>query len=120
VKFLLLDSIGKKIRATEDIARRVGLENVECRHTRVENEKRTFHFIVSRAVMPLNDLIRITQKNISRNQQNALSNGFLCLKGGDVQDEIQPFKKLVIEYLLSDYFEEDFFKTKKVIYLPDV
>lgn len=118
VQFLLIDGIGKKIKATEDIARQIELENVECRQIRVEDEKRTFDFVISRAVMPLTDLVRTAQKNISRNQQNALPNGFLCLKGGDVEEEIKPFKNKVIEYVLSDYFEEDFFKTKKVIYLP--
>ena len=119
VKFLLLDSIGKKIKVAEDIARQTGLENVECCHARVEDEKRTFNFIVSRAVMPLNDLVRIADKNINRNQQNALPNGFICLKGGDLKEEIKPFKNLVVEYPLNDYFEEEFFKTKKVIYLPN-
>ena len=118
VQFLLLDSIGKKIKAAEDIARQTGLENVECRQARVEEEKRTFDFVVNRAVMTLSDLVRTARKNISRNQQNALPNGFICLKGGDLQDEIKPFKNQVIEYSLSDYFEEEFFNTKKVIYLP--
>ena len=118
VQFLLLDSIGKKIKVAENIARQIGLENVECRQARVEDEKRTFDFIVSRAVMSLTDWVQIAQKNISSNQQNALPNGFICLKGGDLKEEIKPFKNLVVEYPLSDYFEEAFFKTKKVIYLP--
>ena len=118
VQFLLLDSIGKKVKVAEDIAKQTGLDNVECSHARVEDEKRVFNFIVSRAVMPLNDLVKITGKNIIRKQQNALPNGFICLKGGDLTNEIKPFKNLVIEYPLSDYFEEEFFKTKKVIYLP--
>jgi len=120
VQFLLLDSIGKKIKVAEDIARQTGLVNVECRQARVEDEKRTFDFVVNRAVMSLTDLVRTARKNISRKQQNALPNGFICLKGGDLQDEIKPFKNKVIEYPLSDYFEEEFFKTKKVIYLPYV
>jgi len=120
VQFLLLDSIGKKIKAAEEIARATELENVECRQARVEDEKRTFDFVVNRAVMSLTDLVRTTRKNISRRQQNALPNGFICLKGGDLQNEIKSFKNQVIEYSLSDYFEEEFFKTKKVIYLPYV
>jgi len=120
VQFLLLDSIGKKIKVAEDIARQTGLENVECRQARVEDEKRTFDFVVSRAVMPLPDLVRMARKNISLTQQNALPNGFICLKGGDLQEEIKPFKNLIVEYSLSNYFEEEFFKTKKVIYLPSV
>jgi len=118
VQFLLLDSIGKKIKVAEDIARQIGLENVECRQARVEDEKRTFDFVVNRAVMSLTDLVRTSRKNICRKQQNALPNGFICLKGGDLQNEIKPFRNQVIEYSLSDYFEEEFFKTKKVIYLP--
>ena len=117
VKFLLLDSIGKKIKVAEDIARQTGLENVECRHARLEDEKRTFDFVVSRAVMPLNDLVRVAKKNIDRKQQNALPNGFICLKGGDLKEELKPFKNKVVKYPLDDYFEEEFFKTKKVIYL---
>ena len=118
VQFLLLDSIGKKIRTAEDIARQIGLENAECRQARVEDEKQTFDFIISRALMPIADLARTARKNISRNQQNAVPNGFFFLKGGDLNEEIKPFKKLAIVYPLSDYFEEEFFKTKKVIYLP--
>jgi 16S rRNA (guanine527-N7)-methyltransferase len=118
VQFLLLDSIGKKIKVAEDIALQTGLDNVECRQARVEVENRTFDFVVSRAAMTLNDLVRTAQKNINRKQQNALPNGFISLKGGDIQEEIKLFKNKVIEHLLSDYFEEDFFKTKKVIYLP--
>jgi 16S rRNA (guanine527-N7)-methyltransferase len=118
VQFLLSDSIGKKIKVAEDIARQIGLENAECRQVRVEDEKRTFDFVVSRAVMPIADLMRVARKNISRKQQNALPNGFICLKGGDLQEEIKPFKNLAVEYSLSDYFDEEFFETKKVIYLP--
>lgn len=118
VQFLLLDSVGKKITAAENIARQAGLENVTCRHARVEDEKRKFDFVVSRAVMPLVDWVKITGKNIARTQQNALPNGFLCLKGGDLREEVKPFKNKAVEYNLSDYFEEEFFKTKKVLYLP--
>jgi 16S rRNA (guanine527-N7)-methyltransferase len=118
VWFLLIDSIGKKIKVAEDVARQIGLENVECRHARAEEEKRQFDFVVTRAVMPLPDLVKITRKNIIREQQNALPNGFLCLKGGDLQAELQPFKNKIVEYDLSDYFQEEFFTTKKVIYLP--
>ncbi|KAA6302169.1 MAG: Ribosomal RNA small subunit methyltransferase G [Candidatus Ordinivivax streblomastigis] len=120
VHFLLIDSIGKKVKVAEDVARQIGLNNVECLHERAEAEKRQFDFIVSRAVMPLPELVRITRKNIARKQQNALPNGFLCLKGGDLQAELHPFKNKTIEYELSDYFEEEFFLTKKVVFLPIV
>jgi 16S rRNA (guanine527-N7)-methyltransferase len=118
VRFLLLDSIGKKIRVAEDIARQIQLANVECKQERVEDEKNSFDFVVSRAVMPLADLIRIAKKNLLREQQNAMPNGFLCLKGGNLQNELKAFKNKAIIYELEDYFEEEFFKTKKVVYIP--
>ncbi|MDR1526295.1 MAG: 16S rRNA (guanine(527)-N(7))-methyltransferase RsmG [Dysgonamonadaceae bacterium] len=118
VRFVLIDSIGKKIKVAEAIARETGLKNTECIHERVEDEKRMFDFVISRAVMPLPDLVKITRKNIRREQKNALPNGFLCLKGGELQAELQPFKNKVVEYALGDYFGEAFFQTKKVVYLP--
>ena len=117
VRFVLIDSIGKKVNVAEAIARETGLTNVECLHKRAEEEKRTFDFVVSRAVMPLADLVGVCRKNISREQKNALPNGFLCLKGGDLQAELQSFKHKVVEYELSDYFREEFFRTKRVVYL---
>lgn len=119
VNFILLDSIGKKLKAASEIANEIRVENiVECVHSRVEEEKRKFDFVVTRAVMPLPDLVKVAKKNISPLQKNALPNGFLCLKGGELQAELKPFKNKVIEYQLKDYFEEPFFSTKKVIYLP--
>lgn len=118
VKFLLLDSIGKKIKVAGDIAESVGLNNVEVIHSRVENEKMKFHFIVSRAVMPLPDLVNRTRKNISSEQINAMPNGIICLKGGDLSAETEPFKKVVDVIALSNYFSEEFFETKKLVYLP--
>jgi 16S rRNA (guanine527-N7)-methyltransferase len=118
VHFLLIDSIGKKIRVAEDIALQIGLENVECKQERVEEEKRKFDFVVSRAVMPLPDLLKTAKKNIVKEQQNALPNGFLCLKGGNLQEEIKPFRNKAVIYELNDYFDEEFFLTKKVVFLP--
>jgi len=118
VHFLLIDSIGKKIRVAEDIAFRIGLGNVECKQERVEEEKRKFDFVVSRAVLSLPDLLKAAGKNIAKEQQNAIPNGFLCLKGGDLKEELKPVKNKAIIYELGDYFEEEFFKTKKVVYLP--
>jgi 16S rRNA (guanine527-N7)-methyltransferase len=118
VRFVLLDSIGKKVKVAEHVAQTIGLKNVECRHARAEEETRRFDFVVSRAVMPLPDLAKITKKNIDKKQRNALPNGILCLKGGDLQAELAPFNKQTVEYALSDYFDEAFFETKKVIYLP--
>ena len=117
VHFLLLDSIGKKIRVAGAVAKEIGLSNVEVIHSRVEDEKRRFHFIVSRAVMPLPDLIRVTRKNIATEQINALPNGIICLKGGDLTSEIQPYKRMADEISLSKYFSEPFFQTKKLVYV---
>ncbi|MDR2622589.1 MAG: 16S rRNA (guanine(527)-N(7))-methyltransferase RsmG [Dysgonamonadaceae bacterium] len=118
VWFLLIDGIGKKIKAAKDIAEQIGLENVECKQERAEDEKAQFDFVVSRAVMPLPDLLKTAKKNIAKDQQNAIPNGFLCLKGGDLQEELKPFKNKIIVYELQDYFEEEFFHLKKVVYLP--
>jgi len=117
VKFLLVDSVGKKVRAAEEIARQTGLDNVECRHERIEDERLQADFVVSRAVMPMAELMKASRKNIARTQQNALPNGFLCLKGGDLTSELQPFRNKAVIYNLSDYFKEDFFETKKVVYV---
>jgi 16S rRNA (guanine527-N7)-methyltransferase len=118
VSFTLLDSIGKKIRVADDIARQTGLVNVECVQRRVEDERRQFDFVVSRAVMPLADLVRVARKNISTEHRNSLPNGFLCLKGGDLQAELRPFRNKVVEYELSEWFDEEFFETKKLVYCP--
>ncbi|MBK5194782.1 MAG: 16S rRNA (guanine(527)-N(7))-methyltransferase RsmG [Proteiniphilum sp.] len=118
VNFLLLDSIGKKIRVAEEVAGAIGLTNVDVVHSRVEEEKRKFHFIVSRAVMPLPELIRITRKNITKEEINALPNGFICLKGGNLSAETAPFKHIAEEVSLSTYFADPFFQTKKLIYVP--
>lgn len=102
--------------ATE-VASAIGLKNVTFRHARAEEEKQTFDFVVSRAVMPLADLIKIIKKNISVKQQNALPNGLICLKGGELEHEAMPFKHKTVMHNLSDEFEEEFFKTKKVVYV---
>ena len=96
----------------------IELKNVTFRHARAEEEKQLFDFVVSRAVMPLADLIKIIKKNISHKQQNALPNGLICLKGGELEHETMPFKHKTVIQSLSDSFEEDFFETKKVVYVP--
>ena len=117
VHFHLVDSIGKKVRVATEVATAIGLKNVAFRHARAEEEKQTFDFVVSRAVMPLADLIKIIKKNISVKQQNALPNGLICLKGGELEHEAMPFKHKTVMHNLSDEFEEEFFKTKKVVYV---
>lgn len=117
VNFLLLDSIGKKVRVAREVSQAIGLQNVEFAHSRMEDEKRKFDFVVSRAVMPLPDLVKIVRKNISSDQKNALPNGIICLKGGDLTAELAPFKNKAESFPLSKYFAEPFFETKKLVYL---
>lgn len=118
VKFHLVDSIGKKVKVASEVATAIGLKNVTFRHARAEEEKQIFDFVVSRAVMPLADLIKIIKKNISTKQQNILPNGLICLKGGELEHETMPFKNKTMLHNLSDFFEEEFFLTKKVVYVP--
>jgi len=118
VQFHLIDSIGKKIHVAAEIAKAIDSENVTFSHSRGEDERGKFDFVVSRAVMPLPDLARMVKKNCSSMQHNALPNGLICLKGGELQAEIAPFRKIVSVFELSDFFDEPFFRTKKAVYLP--
>lgn len=115
--FHLVDSIGKKVKVATEIASAIGLKNVTTRHCRAEEENQLFDFVVSRAVMPLTDLLKIIRKNIKKEQHNALPNGLICLKGGELQNEVMPVKHQTVMYDLKDYFEEEFFETKKVVYV---
>lgn len=115
--FHLVDSIGKKVRVANEVATSIGLKNVTFCHERAEEEKQKFDFVVSRAVMPLTDLLKIVRKNIASKQQNALPNGLICLKGGELSNETMPVKNMVEMWDLKDYFEEEFFETKKVVYV---
>lgn len=118
VHFHLLDSIGKKIKVCQEVSEAIGLTNISFRHARVEEEKEQFDFVVSRAVMPLEDLVRLSKKNIKKTQQNALPNGLICLKGGELAHEILPFKKTADLFELQEWYEEEFFATKKAVYVP--
>lgn len=115
--FHLVDSIGKKVKVATEIAQAIGLKNVTTRHCRAEEEKQQFDFVVSRAVMPLTDLLKIIRKNIRKEQHNVLPNGLICLKGGELDREVMPVKHQTLIYDLKDYFEEEFFETKKVVYV---
>ncbi len=115
--FHLVDSIGKKVKVATEIANAIGLKNVTTRHCRAEEEKQLFDFVVSRPVMPLTDLLKIIRKNIKKEQHNALPNGLICLKGGELEREVMPVKHQTLMYDLKDYFEEEFFETKKVVYV---
>ncbi len=117
-RFTLIDSIGKKIKVAQEVAKAVGLTNVECIQERAEEEKRKFDFVVSRAVMPLPDLVRLVQKNVSNKQRNAVPNGLVVLKGGDLRDELRPFQKRAEITEISTLFQGEWFQTKRVIYLP--
>lgn len=117
-QFTLLDSIGKKILVAQEVAKSLGLQNVKCEQMRAEDERGKYDFIVSRAVMPLSDLVRLCRKNMSHNQHNALPNGLICLKGGELQHEIRPFHRIATLYDVSEFYDEEYFKTKKAVYLP--
>lgn len=117
-QFKLIDGTGKKIRVAQEVAQAIGLKNCEPQHLRGEDEKGRYDFVVSRAVMPLPDLVKIVRKNMAREQRNALPNGIVCLKGGDLQSELQPFRHIVDTAELSQWFSEEWFKQKYVIYLP--
>ncbi len=115
VQFTLVDSIGKKITVVQAIADELGLENVTAIHERAENIKGKFHFVVSRAVTQMPVFLTWLQGKFEKEQINPLENGILYLKGGDLSQELAGLKTK--EHLLKDYFEEDFFETKKVVYL---
>ena len=116
-QFHLVDSIGKKVRVATEVAQSIGLKNVTFCHERAEEEKQRFDFVVSRAVMPLADLVKIVRKNIASKQQNALPNGLICLKGGELANETLPFKHRATLWDLKEYFEEEYFQTKKVVHV---
>ena len=118
VHFHLIDSIGKKIRVATEVAQAIGLKNVTLRHTRAEEEKQMVDFVVSRAVMPLADIIKIVRKNINKTSRNAHPNGLVCLKGGELEREIGAFRKVAEVTALKDFFAEDYFAEKKVVYVP--
>lgn len=117
VQFHLVDSIGKKVRVAGEIAAAIGLTNVRTSHSRAEEIKDKYSFVVSRAVMQLPDLVKICRKNISKEQSNALPNGIICLKGGDMTAETQAFKNCREIVDISSYFNEEYFKDKKVVYV---
>lgn len=116
-QFLLIDSIGKKIKVASEVAQALGLTNVVCKQERAEEEKQKFDFVVSRAVMPMPELVKLVRKNISNKQRNAVPNGLVVLKGGDLKEELRPFKEAEITPC-SQFFKGEWFETKQVIYLP--
>lgn len=118
VSFHLVDRTGKKLKVAQDIATQLGLTNVTIQHGDVAEVKGKFDFVVSRAVMPLPDTVKLVRRLISHDNSNALPNGLLCLKGGDLEEELSRYRNEVLIDSISSYFKEDFFATKKIVYLP--
>ena len=114
--FHLVDSIGKKVKVCTEVAQALNLKNVTTEWTRAENIRDKYHFVVSRAVMPLADLVKIVRKNIATEQINSMPNGLICLKGGELANETLPMRSHTLITPLSDYFEEEFYSTKSVVY----
>ena len=118
--FKMIDGTGKKIKVATEIANARGLENVLLQHKRGEEERGKFDFIVSRAVMPLSDMMKIVRKNIAKDNHNAFENGIIVLKGGTLDEELKPFKKIFVQEKLSQWFEEPWFEEKNLIYVPRI
>lgn len=118
--FKMIDGTGKKIKVATEIANAIGLENVLLQHKRGEEERGKFDFIVSRAVMPLSDMMKIVRKNIAKDNHNAFENGIIVLKGGTLDEELKPFKKIFVQEKLSQWFEEPWFEEKNLIYVPRI
>ena len=117
VKFLLVDSVGKKIKVVSEIKNALGLSNVKALQKRAENINESFDFVISRAVTNLPDFIKMAAYKYSKKGFNDIPNGIIYLKGGDFEDELKQLKKKFKIYNLPDYFEEDFFMTKKIVHI---
>jgi 16S rRNA (guanine527-N7)-methyltransferase len=117
-KFKLIDSIGKKIKVVQSVAEELNLKNVTAVQIRAEDVKQQFDFVISRAVTAFPAFVDLVKKNISAKQHNSLPNGIIYLKGGDFQNEIIDFQRIIEVREISDFFTEPFFETKKVIFLP--
>ena len=117
-KFKLIDGTGKKIMVVKEVAKAIGLENCVAEQLRGENETGKYDFVVSRAVMPLPELVNLVKKNVASPQHNSLPNGLLCLKGGNITNEIKPYKKIADITDLGNIFEEEWFKQKFMVYIP--
>ncbi|MBQ8736674.1 MAG: 16S rRNA (guanine(527)-N(7))-methyltransferase RsmG [Bacteroidaceae bacterium] len=115
--FHLVDSIGKKIKVATEVASAIGLQNVTFSHARAEEIKDTYDFVVTRAVMPLVDLMKVARKNIGKEQKNSLPNGIIALKGGELEKEMASMQNICTTWDISSYFEEEFFMTKKIVHV---
>tara|TARA_Y100000385_G_scaffold36799_1_gene34363 strand:- start:14 stop:640 length:627 start_codon:yes stop_codon:yes gene_type:complete len=119
VKFTLLDSIGKKIKVVESVSKDLSLSNVTAINERVENHFDTYDFILSRAVAKMDKFYSLVNKNFNSKSINEIPNGIISLKGGDLKDELKDFKEKKI-FDISEFFTDDFFKTKRVVYVPNL
>lgn len=117
-EFKLIDSIGKKVKVASAVAEAIGLKNCTCEHKNMIEEKGKYDFIVSRAVMTMPELVNLVRKNVHHDHKNSLPNGIITLKGGDIQAEMQPFKKCCEVWSLAQFFSDiEYFETKKVAYV---
>lgn len=119
VKFTLLDSIGKKIKVVESVSKDLSLSNVTAINDRVENHFEKYDFILSRAVAKMDKFYSLVNKNLNSKSINEIPNGIISLKGGDLKDELKDFKEKKI-FDISEFFTDDFFKTKRVVYVPNL
>lgn len=117
VEFHLVDSIGKKVRVAQEVAQSIGLENVRFSHARGEDIKEKYDFVVTRAVMPLVDLMKVVRKNIHKEMRNSMPNGIIALKGGELEREMAPMRNICMTWDLKDNFKEEYFVTKKVVHV---
>ncbi len=117
VNFHLVDSIGKKVRVANEVATAIGLKNVKFSHARAEEIKEQYDFVITRAVMPMVDLVKVARKNIKKEQSNSVPNGIIALKGGELDGEIASMRNISTVWALSDFFEEEYFTTKKVVHV---
>ncbi len=120
VQFHLVDSVGKKVKVANEVATAIGLKNVKFSHARAEEIKEQYDFVVTRAVMPMVDLVKVARKNIKKEQHNAVPNGIIALKGGELNGEIASMKNIATVWELNDFFDEEYFKTKKVVHVTIV
>jgi len=118
VSFTMIDSIGKKIKVVQEVTEALGLTNVQAHHMRAEKVKDRFDFVITRAVAPMTDLVKWTRKKYATEHQHVLENGIIALKGGDLNLELASWGKRKTLVNLSDYFEESFFETKKIVHVP--
>ena len=117
VQFHLVDSVGKKVKVANEVATAIGLKNVKFSHARAEEIKEQYDFVVTRAVMPMVDLVKVARKNIKKEQHNAVPNGIIALKGGELNGEIASMKNIATVWELSEFCDEEYVKTKKVVHV---